>query len=138
LLEESREMVGAHVHLGAELCEPELAVQIVLDVLRHASESARRHVADRPGGNGRHRGPVRNHGSQRFHFSVPIASRVASSGCRRVRRRHGGAQLLPKQQPGAVHPRFHGGDADAQDFGDLEVRQALDIAQEQRGTIVRR
>src|SRR5437660_12146648 len=63
-LEESREMVGAHVHLATELREPELAVQIVLDVLRHASESARRQLADRPAGDGRHRGPVCHDSSQ--------------------------------------------------------------------------
>ena len=49
---------------------------------------------------------------------------------------HGVAQLLADKQPGAVHPRLHSGDAEAQDFGDLKVRQALDVVQPQRGPIV--
>jgi len=41
-LEESREMVGAHVHQGAELREPKLSPQIVLHVLCDTTESSRR------------------------------------------------------------------------------------------------
>lgn len=40
LLEESCEVVGAHVHQGAELREAKLSMQIVLNVLRHSSEPA--------------------------------------------------------------------------------------------------
>src|SRR5713226_3376815 len=37
-LEEPREMIRAHMHHGTELREPELSVQITLDVRRHAAE----------------------------------------------------------------------------------------------------
>ena len=50
-------MVWAHVHQAAELREPELPMQIVLDVLRHTSEPA---LGQAPGGllgNDRHRTP---------------------------------------------------------------------------------
>src|SRR5947208_10563306 len=46
-LEESGEMVGAHVDEGTELREPKLPMQILLDVLRHTAESARRQFAAR-------------------------------------------------------------------------------------------
>ena len=40
-LEEPREMIGAHVHHAAQLCERKLLPQILLDILRHASHSVR-------------------------------------------------------------------------------------------------
>src|SRR2546426_3980498 len=44
-LEEPREVVGAHVHHGTQLPEPKLLPQVLLDVLRHASQSVRRQLA---------------------------------------------------------------------------------------------
>jgi len=50
LLEESREMIGAHVDEGTELREAKVPLEILLDVLHHTSESARRQFAARPFG----------------------------------------------------------------------------------------
>src|SRR3989449_8708858 len=91
--EQPREMVWAHVHQAAELREPELPMQIVLDVLRHTSEPALGQAPDSLIGNDRHRTPfhaclaviprrfhVRRHP---FRPSVPRPSCAAGPACRR-------------------------------------------------------
>src|SRR5258705_6714229 len=65
-LEESREMVGAHVHQGAELREPKLPLQILLDVLSHTSESVCWQVPARPIGHADRRGVRLRHALQWF------------------------------------------------------------------------
>src|SRR5437667_11123853 len=63
-------MVGAHVHEGTELRESKLLLQIRLDVLSHASESARRQLAARPVGHADRRTVHLQHAVHRFHVCL--------------------------------------------------------------------
>src|ERR1700741_938971 len=73
-LEEAREMVGAHVHEGGQLAEPQLFVEVLLDVLGHPPNSARRET----GGCGLHRRQSPFRGSR--NASASLGGQINSHG----------------------------------------------------------
>src|SRR5262245_44749637 len=58
--------------------------------------------------------------------------------CRGDLRSQSLGQPLPDEEPGAMHARLHVADIDRQGAGDLGARPALDVSQNQGGTIVGR
>src|SRR5215471_18539217 len=48
------------------------------------------------------------------------------------------AEAMSQEEPGAVHARLHGGQFDLKRLGDLGVREALDVMQQERGALVTR
>src|SRR5262249_16577722 len=93
--------------------------------------------------------PVAITASMASDLSLPLTSTSVHETTRRRPRSTSGrpgasgrlhvlGQALADEQPRAVDPRLHGRQADAQGLGDVRVREALDVVEHERRTVVRR